>query len=59
MRQMPSLIDTIVPTLRASVTDLKPSILWRMRSLISVALIAMLSPRHVCSTRHARRAVRP
>src|ERR1700742_1897196 len=41
MRQMPSVTETIVPTLRASVTDLKLSIRCLMRSLISVALIAM------------------
>src|SRR5512146_1536187 len=41
MRVMPSVTDTIVPTLRASVTDLKPSIRCLMRSLISLALMAM------------------
>ena len=38
---MPSVTDTIVPTLRASVTDLKFSIRCLIRSLISVALMAM------------------
>src|SRR5215212_4409886 len=38
---MPSVTETIVPTLRASVTDLKPSIRCLMRSLISVALMAI------------------
>src|SRR5207248_3058732 len=38
---MPSVTDTIVPTLRASVTALKFSIRCLIRSLISVALIAM------------------
>ncbi len=41
MRVMPSVTDTIVPTLRASVTDLKSSIRCLMRSLISLALMAM------------------
>src|SRR6185312_5977276 len=41
MRVMPSVSDTIVPTLRASVTPLKFSIRCLMRSLISVALMAM------------------
>ncbi len=41
MRQMPSVTDTTVPTLRASVTPLKFSIRCLIRSLISVALIAM------------------
>src|SRR5207237_9888229 len=41
MRVMPSVTDTIEPTLRASVTALKFSIRCFMRSLISVALIAM------------------
>src|SRR6185437_10455879 len=48
MRVMPSVTDTIVPTLRASVTDLKPSIRFLMRSLISVALMAMSNPRKKC-----------
>src|SRR6185312_10404946 len=48
MRVMPSVTDTIVPTLRASVTDLKPSIRCLMRSLISVALMAMSNPRKEC-----------
>src|ERR1700685_3447887 len=39
---MPSLTDTIVPTLRASVTPWKFSMRCLMRSLISVALMAML-----------------
>src|SRR5215469_13348265 len=41
MRVIPSVTDTIVPTLRASVTDLKFSIRCLIRSLISVALIAI------------------
>src|ERR1700681_461223 len=41
MRVMPSVTDTIEPTLRASVTDSKSSIRCLMRSLISVALMAM------------------
>src|SRR6201999_2134714 len=45
MRVMPSVTDTIVPTLRASVTPLKFSIRCLIRSLISVALMAM-----VCAT---------
>src|ERR1700709_2603718 len=40
---MPSVTDTMVPTLRASVTPLKFSMRCLMRSLISVALMAMLS----------------
>src|SRR5215469_4011851 len=49
MRVMPSVTDTIVPTLRASVTDLKPSIRCLMRSLISLALMAMrVFPRKIC-----------
>src|SRR3954463_3860149 len=44
MRVMPSVTDTIVPTLRASVTPLKLSIRCLIRSLISVALIAMSCP---------------
>src|SRR5213082_2381036 len=43
MRVMPSVTDTIEPTLRASVTALKFSILCLMRSLISVALMAISS----------------
>ena len=39
--RMPSVTDTIVPTLRASVTPLKLSIRCLIRSLISVALIAI------------------
>src|SRR5579863_902485 len=39
---MPSVTDTMVPTLRASVTPLKFSMRCLMRSLISVALMAML-----------------
>src|SRR5882724_4183156 len=47
---MPSVTDTIVPTLRASVTALKFSIRCLIRSLISVALIAMvLGPRNTLS----------
>src|SRR5277367_1290143 len=38
---MPSVTDTMVPTLRASVTDLKFSIRCLIRSLISVALMAI------------------
>src|SRR5579863_7304084 len=41
MRVMPSVTETMVPTLRASVTDLKPSIRCLMRSEISLALMAM------------------
>src|SRR5215470_14048257 len=41
MRVMPSVTETIEPTLRASVTDLKFSIRCLIRSLISVALMAM------------------
>src|ERR1700704_2315405 len=41
---MPSVTDTIVPTLRASVTPLKLSIRCLIRSLISVALIAICCP---------------
>src|SRR5471032_1342167 len=41
MRQMPSVTDTIAPTLRASVASLKPSIRCLIRSLISIALMAM------------------
>src|SRR5687767_2734646 len=41
MRVMPSVTDTMVPTLRASVADLKLSIRCLMRSLISVALMAI------------------
>src|SRR5580704_17391011 len=41
MRQLPSVTDTMVPTLRASVTDLKFSIRCLIRSLISVALMAI------------------
>ena len=41
MRAMPSVTDTMVPTLRASVTDLKFSMRCLISSLISVALIAM------------------
>src|SRR5207237_9934136 len=41
IRVMQSVTDTIVPTLRASVTALKFSIRCLSRSLISVALIAM------------------
>src|SRR5687767_7636279 len=41
MRVMPSVTDTMVPTLRASVTDVKFSIRCLMRSLISVALMAI------------------
>src|SRR3954452_9577013 len=44
MRVMPSVTDTIVPMLRASVTPLKLSIRCLIRSLISVALIAMSCP---------------
>src|SRR5437867_2812993 len=43
MRVMPSVTDTIEPTLRASVTALKFSIRCLMRSLISVALMAISS----------------
>src|SRR5215472_14643938 len=43
MRVMPSVTDMIEPTLRASVTPLKFSIRCLMRSLISVALIAIPS----------------
>src|ERR1700761_5985950 len=39
---MPSVTDTMVPTLRASVTPWKFSMRCLMRSLISVALMAML-----------------
>src|SRR5665213_760453 len=38
---MPSVTDTIAPTLRASVASVKPSIRCLIRSLISVALMAM------------------
>ena len=38
---MPSVTDTMEPTLRASVTDLKFSIRCLISSLISVALMAM------------------
>src|SRR4029079_11665326 len=41
MRVMPSVTDTMVPTLRASVDDLKFSIRCLMRSEISVALMAI------------------
>src|SRR5581483_63535 len=41
MRVIPSVTDTMVPTLRASVTPLKFSIRCLIRSLISVALMAM------------------
>src|SRR5262249_47537000 len=41
---MPSVTDTMVPTLRASVTPLKLSIRCLIRSLISVALIAICGP---------------
>src|SRR6516165_5587753 len=44
MRVMPSVTDTIAPTLRASVTDLKFSMRCLIRSLISVALMAMCVP---------------
>src|ERR1700722_10678908 len=43
MRQIPSVTETMVPTLRASVTDLKFSIRCLIRSLISVALIAIFA----------------
>src|SRR5215831_15008185 len=43
MRVMPSVTDTMEPTLRASVTDLKFSIRCLISSLISVALIAISS----------------
>src|SRR2546430_4370669 len=43
MRVMPSVTETIEPTLRASVTDWKFSIRCLMRSEISVALMAMSS----------------
>ena len=43
MRQMPSVTVTTVPTLRASVADLKFSMRDLMRSLISDALTDMLS----------------
>src|SRR5215469_2364920 len=41
MRVMPSVTETMEPTLRASVTDLKFSIRCLMRSEISVALMAI------------------
>src|SRR3984885_3941883 len=41
MRVMPSVTDTMEPTLRASVTDSKFSIRCLIRSLISVALMAI------------------
>jgi hypothetical protein len=41
MRQMPSVTDTTVPTLRASFAALKFSMRARIRSLISEALIDM------------------
>jgi len=41
MRQMPSVTETTVPTLRASLADENFSIRWRIRSLISEALIDM------------------
>src|SRR5580700_3413852 len=41
MRTMPSVTDTMVPTLRASVTDLKSWMRSWISSLISVALIAI------------------
>src|SRR6516164_10664354 len=44
MRVMPSVTETIAPTLRASVTDLKFSMRCLIRSLISVALMAMCVP---------------
>src|SRR5579864_2640497 len=43
MRVMPSVTDMMEPTLRASVTPLKFSIRCLMRSLISVALMAIPS----------------
>src|ERR1044071_693571 len=43
MRVMPSVTDTMVPTLRASVTDLKFSIRCLIRSLISDALMAIVN----------------
>src|SRR5579864_2880395 len=43
MRVMPSVTETIEPTLRASVTDLKFSMRCLMSSLISVALMAISS----------------
>ncbi len=49
MRQMPSVSETIVPTLRASVTGLKLSIRCLMRSLISVALMAMMVFPRACA----------
>src|SRR5580692_5852680 len=53
---MPSVTDTMVPTLRASVTPLKFSMRCLMRSLISVALMAML--RIPCEFRMCRRSSR-
>src|SRR4051812_30257065 len=60
MRVMPSVTDTIVPTLRASVTPLKLSIRCLIRSLISVALIAMSCPiSKFLSSQLVRNAVQP
>src|ERR1700678_3611656 len=53
---MPSVTDTMVPTLRASVTPLKFSMRCLMRSLISVALMAML--RIPCEFRMSGRSSR-
>src|SRR3569832_2008163 len=60
MRVMPSVTDTIVPMLRASVTPLKLSIRCLIRSLISVALIAMCCPiTKFLSSQLVRDAVEP
>src|ERR1700743_28593 len=60
MRVMPSVTDTIVPMLRASVTPLKLSIRCLIRSLISVALIAMSCPiTKFLSSQLVRDAVEP
>src|ERR1700760_4645567 len=60
MRVIPSVTDTIVPMLRASVTPLKLSIRCLIRSLISVALIAMSCPiAKFLSSQLVRNAVEP
>src|SRR5882757_10642326 len=60
MRVMPSVTDTIVPMLRASVTPLKLSIRCLIRSLISVALIAISCPvTEFLSSQLVRDAVEP
>src|ERR1700761_8628025 len=60
MRVMPSVTETIVPMLRASVTPLKLSIRCLIRSLISVALIAIwMSCSIFLSCQLVRNAVQP